>query len=84
MWLHAEGGGEFIVPTGARVVVTPLRAHDAKITLCQFLEAGVAVALAVAFPGFPAAILAFDVTGMSEADVAADVFVQRDRLIIES
>ena len=71
MSLHAEPLAKVFVSASTGRKVAALGAHHAKVALWQFLKAGIAVALRIAFLGPAPAVQALDGAGMAQMNLGA-------------
>ena len=84
MRIHAEILSEVVITAGTLRVMASLRAHHAEITLRQFFEAWVAVALAVTLFCCALAIETGDLTRETEFDGGANIGVEMDLFLVQA
>lgn len=83
MWLHTEVLCKTSIAAGALIEVTAFRADNTKVTLGEFLKAGVTITLAEAFFAGAAALKAFDGALVFKGDLLAYVFIQGVRFVVQ-
>jgi len=81
--LHTKTLSEFIVSASAEMMMASLRTHDAKVTFCKALKAGVAVTLRKAFVRCSSARLAVDAAQERQMDHLANQCIHRLHLVTE-
>jgi len=81
--LHTKTLCEIIVSASAEMMMASLRTHDAKVTFCKALKAGVAVTLRKAFVRCSSARLAVDAAQERQMDHLANQCIHRLHLVTE-
>ena len=78
---HTVGPAPFRFSTGAEVIVTGFRGHDAAVALRETGETGITVALTEAFAGAAPTVYAFNLLQVIDFDSLTQVIAERHSLL---